>query len=314
MDLKNELFKSMYLVRYSEEKISGDYFNDEMKTPVHLSIGAEAISAGTITACNHKVKNIVFGTYRNHAQYLIKTGDVTGFFGELFGRITGVSRGKAGSMHLMNPEKGMFLTSAVVGTTIPPACGAALANKLKGNDELVVVFFGDGSVEEGAFYESLNFASLHNLKILFVCEDNELAIHSTPEKRRGFKSFKDLVSPFNINYRENNGVDAEAVYHETSLILKEMEANNSPGFLHFKYFRFLEHVGPQEDFKFNYRAKPENHSELDPINFLRKKMSEDQKEKAELDRVELQSLVDKVVEEVRDSAFPKTEETYQYVR
>ncbi len=259
-----DLYRKILLVRLCEEKICADYFKDQMKTPVHLGIGGEAISAGVHHCLPKGTK--YFGTYRNHAIYLACTDDTDTFFAEMFGKVTGCAKGKAGSMHLSAPEHGLVATSAVVGTTIPLAVGSALAETMKGGDDLSVVFFGDGAMEEGVFYESLNFASLKNLPVLFVCEDNSLAIHTHRHDRTGWKSTRDLVSGFNCLYAEGDGTDLTDVAAKTQDLVKVMKEENRPGFLNLTYFRFLEHVGPQEDFKFGYRPKPDSAVErFDPL-------------------------------------------------
>ena len=144
------LYRKLVLIRQAEEKIREEYLNDEMKTPVHLGIGAEGISVGVCHCLPEGSKT--FGTYRNHALYLTMTGDVNGFFAELYGRLPGPGKGKAGSMHLSAPEQGLMATSAVVGTTIPLAVSAALAEAYKKGSGIAVVFFGDGAVEEGVFW------------------------------------------------------------------------------------------------------------------------------------------------------------------
>lgn len=257
-------FKKLLLTRLAEQQIQKEYFDDEMKTPVHLAIGAEAIAAGVISVMPKDFQ--CFGTYRNHGIYLSITEDTCSFFGELYGKINGCAKGKAGSMHMSAPEKGLIATSAVVATTIPVAVGAALGNKIMGRDKTAVTFFGDGAVEEGVFWESLNFACLRNLPILFVCEDNNLAIHSHGEHRQGFKSFGDVVNGYKCIFEQADGTDLEAVIRTTEKVLQQMRETNQPGVLHFDYFRFLEHVGPLEDFKFGYRAKPQDVIEnYDPV-------------------------------------------------
>ena len=135
------LYRKLILARRAEEKIREEYFNDDMKTPVHLGIGQEAIPVGVCHCLAAGTKT--FGTYRNHALYLAITGDTDGFFAELYGKATGPAKGKAGSMHLSAPELGLMATSAVVGSTIPLAVGAALANTYCKSGDLVAVFFGD---------------------------------------------------------------------------------------------------------------------------------------------------------------------------
>ena len=191
-----KLYREVILIRKCEEAIRREYHENNMKTPVHLCNGAEGIATGVSHVLPKESK--VFGTYRNHGLYLALTDDTDGFFAELYGKVSGCAQGLAGSMHLTSPEKGLFLTSAVVGTTIPVAVGAAFANQYKKNENFTAVFFGDGAVEEGVFWESLNFACLHQLRVLFICEDNDLAIHAFGSDRKGFRSFEEGHSLDNL--------------------------------------------------------------------------------------------------------------------
>src|SRR5262245_49748814 len=177
-------YERVYLVRRAEEAIREHYAEDEMKTPVHLSIGQEAVAVGVCEALAPEDR--VFGTYRSHALYLARTGDTDGFFGELYGRTTGVARGKAGSMHMAAPDRGLIATSAVVASTIPLAVGAALALRQLRQPGRAVAFFGDGALGEGVFWESLNYACAARLPVVFVCEDNGLAIHARTERYQGY--------------------------------------------------------------------------------------------------------------------------------
>ena len=160
------LIRKSLRIRMVEEKIIELYPSDQIQSPVHLSIGQEAVAVGV---CAHLNKNDwVFINYRGHAFYLAKGGPLPEFFAELMGKRTGLSKGKAGSMHLAAPEQGVIGASAVVASTISHAVGAALASKIKGDKERVFVAnFGDGAMEEGVFYESLNFAALHQVPIYF---------------------------------------------------------------------------------------------------------------------------------------------------
>jgi TPP-dependent pyruvate/acetoin dehydrogenase alpha subunit len=259
------LYRRILFIRLCEEKIRSEYSGDEMKTPVHLSVGAEAIAAGVIEALPPASK--VFGTYRNHAIYLALTGECEQFFAELYGKKTGCAAGKAGSMHMTAPEKGLVLTSAVVSTTIPVAVGAALANQYAGNDGVVAVFFGDGAVEEGAFWESLNFACARQLRVLFVCEDNDLAIHTPAAGRQGFHSMLQAAAGFKCYVASARGHRPVEVYQAAADVIKKMKGDPMPAFCHFPYFRYLSHVGVDEDFNAGYRSRPSADwlAEYDPL-------------------------------------------------
>lgn len=300
-DLFLNLYKKLLLVRMCEEKIIEEYKNNEMKTPVHLGIGAEAIPVGTCSALPSGFK--AFGTYRNHALYLTMTENTSLFFAELYGKVTGSNRGKAGSMHLSAPEVGLIATSAVVSTTIPVAVGAAFAEQYKGTNNFVIVFFGDGAVEEGVFWESLNFAALKKLKIIFVCEDNNLAIHTETKDRQGFKSIEDIPSLFNFYTAQIPGHDLLELYKSTSEMVESMEKECKPGFIHTKYFRLLEHVGPNEDFAAGYRLKPpiEELKKIDPILCLEEKFK-------------IYSIDPNQLSAIRDSINIKIEDSIEFAK
>jgi TPP-dependent pyruvate/acetoin dehydrogenase alpha subunit len=170
-------------------------------------------------------------------------------------------------MHLCAPAQGLVATSAVVATTIPLAVGAALAHAYRNERQPVAVFFGDGAMEEGVFWESLNFACHRSLNILFVCEDNGLAIHASASERRGFSSISDVTRGFRCRVGSADGTDLVAVIEATNRLRTEMGSTKQPGFLHLRYFRFLEHVGINEDFSAGYRQAPseDERNVLDPL-------------------------------------------------
>jgi len=245
-----------------------------MKTPMHMSMGAEAISVGVCEALG--ARGQVFGTYRSHALYLAKTEDTDDFFAEVYGKETALLKGKGGSMHLCSPDHGFMGTSAIVASIIPVAAGCAFANKRANNGRMVAVFFGDGAVEEGVFWESMNLACLMKLPMLFVCEDNGLAVHASKAERQGFKSITEIVSKFNCLVYEAETTDTEAIYNLTRQAVKQVNAHGMPAFLRLEYFRYLEHVGVNEDFDAGYRRRDEFEQWLseDPVSLQRKKLKD----------------------------------------
>lgn len=306
------LYRGLMLVRGAELRIREEYSKDEMKTPVHLGIGQEAISVGICHALPQGTK--AFGTYRNHALYLAMTNDTDGFFAELYGKAAGSGKGKAGSMHLALPEKGLVATSAVVGTTVPVAVGAALAEQYRKSNGLTVVFFGDGAVEEGAFWESVNFACLKRLNILFVCEDNGLAIHTPSTSRQGFRSVPEALIGFKCHVATGDGSDLPGVVEMTRKMLQRMEQEPGPGFLHLTCLRFLEHVGPREDFDAGYRRKPtsEEMERLDPVVRFEKLLADRSVPAQELAKIreEAQQQLNRSVEQAQKAPFAPPAELY----
>lgn len=249
------LYRRVLLIRRAEEAVMARYRQDGMKTPVHLSVGQEAVAAAVCHALGKDGQCL--SSYRSHAAYLAMTLETDRFFAELYGRATGVAKGKAGSMHLSAPERGFLGSSAVVATPIPVAVGAALANRLKGRPGWVAVFFGDGAVDEGVFAESLNLAALKRLKVAFVCEDNGLAIHSRDTERHAYPRVADLARHYGCVTRESQSTLASELHGLVREALAEGEEARRPVFLHFKCFRYLEHVGIGEDFVAGYRAAAE---------------------------------------------------------
>jgi len=310
-----KLYRKLYLARRSEEKIGEEYFKDGMKTPVHLGIGGEAIPVGVCHSLPEGYK--AFGTYRNHALYLTMTDDTDGFFAELYGKATGGGKGKAGSMHLCAPEKGLIATSAVVASTIPVAVGVALANAYQGSKDFVAVFFGDGAIEEGTFWESLNFACLRKLRVLFVCEDNDLAIHTPTSERQGFGTILEAISGFKCYADEADGHNVLEVISATSQMVKNMFEQPKPGFIRFPYLRFLEHVGPRGDFNVGYRPRPEKREmeRLDPLQVYEQSLLSMGCSEKELWVVksEVQEQIDRSVEAAESAPFPEPAELYRDV-
>ena len=251
---RDQLLYSTLRIRMVEEKIIELYPTDQIQSPVHLSIGQEAVAVGICTQLLRT--DWVFINYRGHAFYLAKGGPLPEFFAELMGKSGGLSKGKAGSMHLADPEHGVIGASAVVGSTISHAVGAALASKIKGEANRVFVSnFGDGAMEQGVFYESLNFASLHQVPILFLCEDNGLAVHTSINQRQAF-NLKELLESFQISYFElEEGYDPEKVQEVAKQAIDMVRHQQVPVFLKVKTARYREHVGPGEDFQAGYRSE-----------------------------------------------------------
>jgi len=308
--LNYELYKKIYLIRESEEKIREHYMEDEMKTPVHLSVGEEAIAAGVCHAL--KDNDQIFGTYRSHGIYLARTGETDNFFAELYGKKTGLAKGKAGSMHLFSPEHSFMGASAVVTTIIPVAVGAALANKREKNGKIVAVFFGEGALDEGAFWESLNFACLKKLPIIFVCEDNGLAIHSPASDRQGYKSIVDIVLKFECNVFDEKTTDSEIIYNLTCEAIKKQKETQKPCFIYLKYYRYLEHVGINQDFKFGYRSKDEfeKWKKIDPIDLQRKKLLKNGYSENEIKNLEanIEKQIENSIKLAKKAPFPDEKE------
>lgn len=249
------LYRSLRRIRRVEEAVAEVYPTDRIKSPVHLSIGQEAVSVGVIDVLRED--DVVAGSYRGHAVYLAKGADLPAMIAEMYGKATGCAAGKGGSMHLIGAERNVLGASAVVGTHIPIALGHALAAKREGRGRVVAVFFGDGATEEGVFHESLNFAALHRLPILFVCENNFFAIHTPLAKRWATDRLCERVATYGMPAHRVAEPDVFALRGLASGLVAEMRAGGGPAFLECHTWRWREHVGPAEDYAAGYRPRSE---------------------------------------------------------
>ncbi len=251
------LYRSLYRIRRVEEEIARIYPTDKLKSPVHLSLGQEAVAAAMCAPLSRE--DIVFGTYRSHASYLAKGGDLKGMLAEMYGKATGCTKGKGGSMHLIDLDAGVMGTSAVVGTTIANAVGYAYSVKLKRQNAVVMSFFGDGASEEGVFAESLNFACLKKLPVVFVCENNGYAIHTHQTKRQGLPDICARARAAGLPAELITDNDILAMHEKSTAAVNALHdgAATGPFFFECKTYRWREHVGPGEDFKLGFRTRSE---------------------------------------------------------
>lgn len=304
------LYASALRIRRVEEAIARLYPSDKIKSPVHLSIGQEAVAVGVIDLLHET--DVVSGTYRGHAAYIAKGGSLPAMFAELYGKATGCAAGKGGSMHLIGMDHNILGNSAVVGTHIPVALGFALAIKRRKEGRVVVCFLGDGATEEGVFAESLNFAALHALPILFVCENNGFAIHTPLSKRWATERLVERVATFGIRAEPVSAGDLLTIRAAAAPLVEHARSGKGPAFLECPTVRWKEHVGPNEDFDVGYRQRPPNDvwPAQDPIVQLGAKLSE--AERLRIER-EIDSEVEKAVDFAERSPTPAIEELYSNV-
>lgn len=254
--LPERLYRSLYRIRRVEQEVCRVYPTDRIISPVHLSIGQEGVSVAVCDAL--QPADVVFGSYRCHALYLAKGGDLNRMVAELYGRSDGCAKGKAGSMHLIDRSVGVMGASAVVATQIPQAVGYAMALRRKGIPAVVACFLGDGAVEEGVFHESVNFAALQRLPVLFVCENNFYAIHSALSARQSAPGIAELVRGHGIPAERIEDPDAAVVRDRIAPAVEAIRSGASgPQFFECLCYRWMEHVGPGQDFEMGYRGRRE---------------------------------------------------------
>jgi pyruvate dehydrogenase E1 component alpha subunit len=240
----SDLYAMMVRIRYCEESLVGPINTGEVKTPCHLYTGQEAVAAGVLA--HFTDKDHVFGTHRSHGHFLAKGGTMRQIMAEIFCRETGCAKGRGGSMHLVAPEVGMLGAAPIVGGTISLALGAALAAHIRGDKRVAAAFFGDGATGEGAIYESLNFASLHKLPMIFVCENNLYATHMPIRACRNSEHIAKIAEPFCIKTWRVDGNDVLKVHAAAKEAVALCRAGKGPAFIECLTYRFRGHVGPDD--------------------------------------------------------------------
>lgn len=272
--MKKQYFKpileNLIKIRLIEEKIVDEYPKQEMRCPVHLSIGQEASSVGV--CLNLKKNDQIVLSHRSHAAYLAKGGSRKKMIAELYGKKYGTNFGKAGSMHLFDKEKGVLASIPIVSSGIPMAVGAALKFKLKKLKNIAVAFFGDGSVEEGIFYESVNFAAAKKLPVFFVCENNNYSCYTNLNERQPKGLLKKIGIPFNLKTTIANGKNAVEIFNKSKRIIEEIRRNSNPQILLVDCFRKYEHCGTNIDDGLGYRSQKEIAlgNKNCPVEFIKK--------------------------------------------
>ena len=306
--LKIELYRQMLRIRLVEEMLAELYKEQEMRTPTHFAIGQEAVAAGVCAALAQE--DIVYNAHRSHAHYLAKGGSLDGLVAELYGKESGTSRGRGGSVHLTARETGFVVSTAIVGQTMAVAAGAALAFAMDGEPRVAVCFFGDGAVDEGVFSESLNFASVRQLPVIFVCENNLYSTHTLMSTRQppGTKIYE-RAAAFSMASEQVDGYEPLAVYAAARGARERCLRGDGPAFIECLTYRWREHVGPYEDWDTGYRSKEELDAwrARDPLKRLGKELVADGAcagEELEAWADEVRAEVDASVARAQASAFP----------
>jgi TPP-dependent pyruvate/acetoin dehydrogenase alpha subunit len=260
LDIPAATLRAMYVtmlrIRRFEEKVAElVYPLKEIICPCHLYIGQEAIATGVCSAL--KKEDWVFSTHRSHGHYIAKGGDIKALMAELYGKETGCSRGRGGSMHLSSPEQGLPGSSAIVAGTIPLAVGTALAFSMQGKDSVSVAFFGDGAAGEGVFYESLNFASLKKLPVFFVCENNLYSTHLPIAACLAHIQIWEKAEAFNMPGMRVDGNNVIEVFQAAKRAIDDARLGKGPTLIECMTYRWRGHVGPSDDLDKGLRSKEE---------------------------------------------------------
>ena len=309
-DVRAELLETMVLIRRSEQRISDLYSDYEMRCPTHLCSGQEGTCAGISLALD--TQDMVFSGHRSHGHYIAKGGDLQSMFAELYGKQTGCAAGKGGSQHLIDTKCGCMGAAPILSSTISVAVGAAWSSKLDGLDQVVVVYFGDGATEEGVFHESANFASVHKLPVLFVCENNLYSVHSALDVRQPERPISAFGDAHGMASALVDGNDAVAVHHIAREAVTRARRGLGPTLIEATTYRYFEHCGPNEDINLGYRSASEVDAwhEQDPITRLKDQLSE--KLYSKIVR-KSDVAIEKAIEFAKASPFPEPDQLSRHV-
>jgi TPP-dependent pyruvate/acetoin dehydrogenase alpha subunit len=297
-DVAKRMLHGIMRIRLIEERIQALYAEQEMRCPTHFSIGQEAVAVGV---CTHlRREELVTSAHRSHAHYLAKGGDLKAMLAELYGKATGCSAGKGGSMHLIDRDAGFLGAVPIVGSTIPIGVGTALSSMLQGDPRLTVIFFGDGATEAGVFHESLNFAAIHKLPVVMVCENNLYSVLTSLEWRHpGGREIVELARGHGVFSRQGDGNDPDVTYHLTGEAIEQARSGQGPAFLEFKTYRWLEHCGPNDDQHLGYRPAAEVEAWLarDPLKLYTTRL----RERAIVTEADVAGMARLIAEEIDDA-------------
>lgn len=256
LNRESRLLFDMLRIRLIEEGIADLYSEQEMRCPVHLCIGQEAVAVGVSAALT--TRDYVMSGHRSHGHYLAQGGDLKAMMAEIYGRATGCSSGNGGSMHLTDLSVGFLGATPIVASTIPILTGTAFSSKYRGEDRVSVSYFGEAATEEGVFCESLNFAALHQLPVVFVCENNRFSVYSPLEVRQPpSRDLCAIARGHGVESLAGDGNDVSVVRELTQRGVQRARSKGGPTLLYFDTYRWREHCGPNYDHELPYRARAE---------------------------------------------------------
>lgn len=248
--LESDRYKSIFYkilrIRMIEEEIAKRYPQGKMRCPTHLSIGQEGVA---VMICEYfNQKDLMVSTHRGHAHYLAKGGDLKRLIAELYGKVTGATCGRGGSMNLSDLQAGFVASTAIVGNTVPIGVGLGFSQQLKKSDGISCIMLGDAAVEEGVVYESLNFAVLKKLPVIFICENNLYSVNTPIHLRQpAGRSIHEMVQGMGAKTKQFDGNDVIASFDAVGKVVSDLRQNGGVWFLEFNTYRYKIHCGPEDD-------------------------------------------------------------------
>tara|TARA_B100000579_G_scaffold433475_1_gene452298 strand:+ start:1857 stop:2834 length:978 start_codon:yes stop_codon:yes gene_type:complete len=311
-DINLKILILMRRIRDIETRISTEYYKNEMRCPVHLSVGQECPSAALSLLV--KKNDYSVSTHRGHAHYLAKGGDLKKMIAEIYGKRSGCSLGKGGSMHLIDNSVGFMGTSAIVGNSIPTGTGLAHAAKLNKQNQISVIHIGDGATEQGSFYESLNYASLHSLPALYFCENNLYSVNSRLDVRQPKgRNLGEIANALGVENFHDSGKNFIETYQTLKRAFNQCRDESKPVFIEFKTFRWLEHCGPNPDE--NLRGTDEflYWKSIDPLSMAEKSLSKKQIDIYEKAVDEIKIEINEAFSFAKESLPPSQDSAYTQI-
>ncbi|MCY3865086.1 MAG: thiamine pyrophosphate-dependent dehydrogenase E1 component subunit alpha [Chloroflexi bacterium] len=299
-------YRTMVLIRRTEEQLARAHQMGLVPGPCHTYVGEEAVATGVCASL--RGDDVVFSTHRGHGHALAKGVSAREVAAELFGKVTGCSQGRGGSMHLFAPEIGLMGTSGIVGPSILQGAGAGYSFKLLGSDRVSVAFFGDGAVSNGAFHEGLNLAAIWDLPVIFVCENN---MYATEVPFREATRNQNVAERARVSYGMNavcvDGNDVLAVYEAAEAAVAQARAGNGPSLIECKTYRTRPHAEGMRDGGYRSAEEVDEWKKRDPIATFRSWLvangGADADAIAAIDD-EVKSIVEDAIEFARSSPFP----------
>ena len=278
------LYKKMYLIRLFEESCGENYSKGFIRGFLHLYIGQEAVAVGSIDSLQEK--DYIVTHYRDHGHAIARGLSTSGLMAELFGKETGVSKGKGGSMHLFDAEKNFMGGHAIVGAQMPLSAGFALASQYRKEDSVTVVYFGDGATNQGTFHETMNLASVWKLPMVFFLENNFYGMGTSVERiRTNGKSFSNLAEGYGIPSTVVDGMDVLAVKETTKEVVDKVRNGNGPALIEATTFRFQGH-SMADPAKYRESSEVDEWKKKDPVeSFPNYILSKNIASQAEIDEV-----------------------------
>jgi len=315
-DKQIDLYKKMIEIRLFEEKIQDLYARGLVPGSVHLYIGQEAVAAGV---CAHlRKEDYITSTHRGHGHLIAKGADLKFMMAELFGRKTGYCKGKGGSMHMADFDLGILGSNGIAGGGIPIAVGAGLSSKMRGTDQVAVCFFGDGASNNGTFHEGLNFASVHRLPVVFVCENNLYGISVSQKQHQAIKDISIRSVAYSMPGITINGNDVLAVYQTSGEAIQRARAGEGPTLVECKTYRWRGHYEGDPNQGRRYRTLEEIQAWIKkcPIKRFEEKLVKEKvlnKNKMMHIRNEVEGRIEEAVTFANQSPFPDPQDIYEDV-